>query len=369
MGADGEDPHRPRLRRDTEEALLDLWSASRTPPSATASSPSRRGRCAAAPARARGCGARAARAALAPARETPPPTITVDGLRTTIADAMPRASRSSISSSTSVAAGSPCAAPAKTVSASIASGSPPASSSSALVAEGAAAARRRATRANALAPAACSNGPEAVARLVVVGERQVADLAGRAVRSAVDLAAEEHAAADADPDLDEERVVDPLRSSSPALGEERETHLVVDENRAGERAAPAARRAGSPPSPPSCGASVTRPETGSTTPGVPTPTAVRLGPQDPGRARARARPRPRRARAAHPRLGARAAPVRRRSTATTSPCEIGDERKHLVRADVDPEHVADPARKRSRRARRPGRRGWLGPPRPGPRVR
>ena len=110
--ADGENVSRALQPGEVEEPLLDLPGARagrrRVPPPRRRAA---RGRSAAAPARARGCGARAARAGSRPHARRRRRRSRCDGLRTTIADAMPRASRSSISSSTSVAAGSPCAAP------------------------------------------------------------------------------------------------------------------------------------------------------------------------------------------------------------------------------------------------------------------
>src|SRR5437867_8160684 len=120
MSPHGEDLHTSSSAAKSKSVCSTCCSASRTPPSATASSPScermTRGatgtsawiRCSSGP---RSC---------SPAREMPPPTITVAGFRTTIAAAIPRASRSSSVSSTCVGTASPAATAAEAVAASAA---------------------------------------------------------------------------------------------------------------------------------------------------------------------------------------------------------------------------------------------------------
>ena len=89
--------------------------------------------------------------------------------------------------------------------------------------------------------------PEPVSLRVVVEDREVADLAGCATGSAVHVAADQDTAADADADLDVESIVDPLRGATPALGQDGEMHLVVDEHRAGELRLQSAREPDSLP--------------------------------------------------------------------------------------------------------------------------
>ena len=247
---------------------------------------------AAAPAQAPGSGARAAAQRASSAREMPPPTITTDGLRTTIAAAMPRASRSRRSSSTREATRSPAAAAAKTISASIAAGSPPASSSNAV---GSVAAARRAMRANALPRRRARTGRAHCSARLVVEDWEVADLAGRASGSPVDVAADQDAAADAD--ADRTRNASSTVCAAPRQRSARRESRTSLSTSTGQLNVGSSRLASSIPShPASWGASVTRPDTGSTTPGVPTPTAFRLSAWS-RPSRARGRPRRRRARA------------------------------------------------------------------------
>ena len=112
-------------------------------------------------------------------------------------------------------------------------------------------------------------------RLVPVRDGEVADLPGRAAGASVDLSADEEPCSYADADLQVDGVVDAACGAQPALGENGQVHLVVDEHGTGERAAEP-RSEPDPLPPGSCGASVTRPLAGSTIPGVPTATAFKL---------------------------------------------------------------------------------------------
>ena len=178
---------------------------------------------------------------------------------------------------------------------------------------------------------------EPVARLLLVEERQVADLARGAGRTAVDLAAEQHAAADADPDLHEERIVDLLRGAAPALGQERQPHLVVHQDRAGEgRLEPGAELDSLP-------AGKLRRERHASRAGV-----DHTGRPDTHRLEALggdARGQKGLGRCVLDQLeqGIRLAPPPLRREHLTR--QIRDQHQHLVRADVDPEHVPQPARK------------------------
>ena len=62
----------------------------------------------------------------------------------------------------------------------------------------------------------------------------VAEVAGRALRAAVELAAADDARADAGGDLDEDEVVD-VRVDRGVLAERHDVDVVVDEDRAAER--------------------------------------------------------------------------------------------------------------------------------------
>ena len=84
--------------------------------------------------------------------------------------------------------------------------------------------------------------PEPVPPCIVIEDRQVADLAGRPPGSPVDVAADEDTAADADANLDIERVVDSLRGAAPPFRQDGEMHLVVDQHRAGEHRLQPARK-------------------------------------------------------------------------------------------------------------------------------
>ena len=181
--------------------------------------------------------------------------------------------------------------------------------------------------------------PEPVPLCVVVEDREVADLAGRATGSAVDVAADQDTAADADADLDVEGVVDPLRGATPALGQDGEMHLVVDQHRAGEHRLQPAREPDPLPA-----AELGRQRD-----------PARYGVDDAWRAdadRLQAAPvdrgtrrglRPSRHRRDSRRVSAVCRSLRARPAADGSDHlarEVGDDDQHLVRADVDAEHMA-----------------------------
>ena len=109
-----------------------------------------------------------------------------------------------------------------------------------------------------------------------------------------------------------------------------------------------------PSQPPSWGASVTLPDTGSTTPGVPTPTACRLPRSTAGGRKDLVRRGRDEIEEGIRVLPVAFAPVRRRTAPSTSPVEVGDDHQHLVGADVDAEHVAQVAAKAEQTGARPG---------------
>ena len=239
MGADGENSHTASMRATSKRRSSTARSARRAAPSATASSArverTTRGATGTRAAMRRSSGS----SSFSPARETPPPTITVDGFRMVDrrGDATGQPLEQLIEN-----------APRRLVPAvrrreddlgvdrvRVAAGE--------LEQRRALAACRGATaEAGESGPTCCVlERPEPVPFRVVVEDREVADLAGCATGSAVDVAADQDTAADADADLDVEGVVDPLRRATPALAQDGEMHLVVDEHRAGERRLQAAR--------------------------------------------------------------------------------------------------------------------------------
>ena len=185
---------------------------------------------------------------------------------------------------------------------------------------------------------------EAVRSEVTSSKREVADLPGRAAGSAVELAADEDTGADADADLDVEGVVDPLRGATPALGQDERCTSLSTSTEQGTRLSRLASRS--------------------------LPTA------ELGRQRHSARYRIDDARRADTDRPLQAAPVHRGGRQDSSVAapnleksslrsamrsvgvgradhlarQIGDDDQDLVRADVDPEHVAQVAAEAEQRA-------------------